>query len=332
VLGIRESARVTSALVVVKVSVCVFVVVAGAWFVTGANLTPFVPPSRPAEGGSGLAQPLVQAVAGIDPVVFGLGGVVTAAAVVFFSYTGFEAVANLSEETRRPGRDLPLGLLGTLGLATVLYIGVSFVLVGMVDSRDIDPGAPIADAFDQVGLGWASALVSIAAVAGLTSVILVDLVTMTRIGFAMGRDGLLPPAVAKVNPRTGTPVRMTLIFAAVVLVMATFVPLAELANLVSIGTLFAFVLVSAAVPVLRRTRPELERPFRVPFSPVVPVLSAIACLYLMANLSVETWIRFLAWLVVGLAVYAGYGYRHSRLRRAGAAGPAAVADPLAAPR
>jgi APA family basic amino acid/polyamine antiporter len=258
--------------------------------------------------------------------------VLTAAAVVFFSYTGFEAVANLSEETRRPGRDLPLGLLGTLGLATVLYIGVSFVLVGMVDSRDIDPGAPIADAFDQVGVGWASALVSIAAVAGLTSVILVDLVTMTRIGFAMGRDGLLPPAVAKVNPRTGTPVRMTLIFAAVVLVMATFVPLAELANLVSIGTLFAFVLVSAAVPVLRRTRPELERPFRVPFSPVVPVLSAMACLYLMANLSVETWIRFLAWLVVGLAVYAGYGYRHSRLRRAGAADPAALADPLAAPR
>jgi basic amino acid/polyamine antiporter, APA family len=240
--------------------------------------------------------------------------VLTAAAVVFFAYTGFEAVANLSEETKRPGRDLPLGLLGTLGLATVLYIGVSFVLVGMVDYRDIDPGAPIADAFDQVGLGWASVLVSLAAVAGLTSVILVDLITMTRIGFAMGRDGLLPPAVAKVSPRTGTPVRMTLLFAALVLVMATFVPLEELANLVSIGTLFAFVLVSAAVPVLRRTRPDLSRPFRVPFSPVVPVLSALACLYLMANLSIETWIRFLVWLVLGLLVYATYGYRHSRVR------------------
>jgi APA family basic amino acid/polyamine antiporter len=156
--------------------------------------------------------------------------------------------------------------------------------------------------------------VSLAAVAGLTSVILVDLITMTRIGFAMGRDGLLPPAVAKVSSRTGTPVRMTLLFAALVLVMATFVPLEELANLVSIGTLFAFVLVSAAVPVLRRTRPDLSRPFRVPFSPVVPVLSALACLYLMANLSIETWIRFLVWLALGLLVYATYGYRHSRVR------------------
>jgi APA family basic amino acid/polyamine antiporter len=240
--------------------------------------------------------------------------VLTAAAVVFFAYTGFEAVANLSEETRRPGRDLPLGLLGTLGLATALYIGVSFVLVGMVKFPDIDAGAPIADAFDQVGLGWASALVSLAAVAGLTSVILVDLITMTRIGFAMGRDGLLPPAVARVSPRTGTPVRMTLLFASLVLVMATFVPLEELANLVSIGTLFAFLLVSAAVPVLRRTRPELSRPFRVPFSPVVPVLSALACLYLMANLSIETWIRFLVWLALGLGVYFLYGHRHSRVR------------------
>jgi len=165
-----------------------------------------------------------------------------------------------------------------------------------------------------VGLGWASALVSIAAVAGLTSVILVDLITMTRIGFSMGRDGLLPPQVATVSPRTGTPVRMTLIFAALVLVMATFIPLGTLANLVSIGTLFAFLLVSIAVPVLRRTRPELRRPFRVPFSPVVPGLSALACLYLMANLSIETWLRFLAWLVIGLVVYAAYGYRHSRLR------------------
>jgi APA family basic amino acid/polyamine antiporter len=314
VLGIRESARVTGALVIVKVTVCVFVIVAGAWFVTGANLTPFVPPAESAGTGGGLAQPLIGLIAGIEPATFGIGGILTAAAVVFFSYTGFEAVANLSEETKRPGRDLPLGLLGTLALSTVLYVGVSFVVVGMVKYTDIDEGAPIADAFDHVGLGWASALVSLAAVAGLTSVILVDLVTVSRIGFAMGRDGLLPSAVAKVSPRTGTPVRMTLAYAAVVLVMAAFVPLTALADLVSIGTLFAFVLVSAAVPVLRRTRPDLERPFRVPFSPVVPILSALACLYLMANLSVETWIRFVVWLVIGLLFYAGYGYRHSRIR------------------
>ncbi|WP_218822256.1 APC family permease [Geodermatophilus pulveris] len=316
VIGIRESARVTALLVVVKVAVCVFVIVAGAWFVRGANLTPFVPPGRPAEdGGGGLSQPLIQAVLGIDPVVFGVGGVLTAAAVVFFSYTGFEAVANLSEETRNPGRDLPLGLFGTLGLATVLYVGVSLVVVGMVPYDRIDPGAPIADAFDQVGLGWASALVSLAAVAGLTSVILVDLITVGRIGFAMGRDGLLPQSVARVSPRTGTPARVTLLFAVLVLVLATFVPLEALAELVSIGTLFAFLLVSLAVVVLRRTRPDMRRPFRVPFSPVLPVVSAVACLYLMTNLAIETWLRFLAWLAVGLVVYAGYGYRNSRLRR-----------------
>jgi APA family basic amino acid/polyamine antiporter len=313
VLGIRESARVTGALVVVKVAVCVFVVVAGAWFVRGANLTPFVPASRPAEENGGLAQPLISAIAGLDPVAFGVGGVLTAAAVVFFAYTGFEAVANLSEETRRPGRDLPLGLLGTLALSTALYIGVSLVVVGMVSYDRLDRGAPIADAFDQVGLGWASALISLAAVAGLTSVILVDLITVSRIGFAMGRDGLLPPAVARVSPRTGVPVRITLTFAVVVLVLATFVPLGTLAELVSIGTLFAFLLVSIAVVVLRRTRPELHRPFRVPFSPVLPGLAAVACLYLMLNLSIETWLRFLVWLALGLAFYAAYGYRNSRV-------------------
>jgi APA family basic amino acid/polyamine antiporter len=330
VLGIRESARFAGALVIIKVAVCVFVIVAGAWFVRGANLTPFVPPSRPTEEASGLKQTLIQAIAGIDPAAFGIGGVLTAAAVVFFSYTGFEAVANLSEETRKPSRDVPLGLLGTLGLATVLYIGVSLVVVGMVHYTDIDEGAPISDAFDQVGVGWASSLVSIAAVAGLTSVILVDLVTVSRIGFAMGRDGLLPQSIAKVSPRTGTPVRMTLLYAAVVLLLAAFIPLGTLADLVSIGTLFAFLLVSVAVPVLRRTRPDMPRPFRVPFSPVVPIVSALACLYLMTNLSLETWWRFLAWLAIGLLVYAGYGHRHSRLRTAGRAPateqPAGVTD------
>jgi len=314
VLGIRESARVTGALVIVKVAICVFVIVAGAWFITGANLTPFVPEGRATHGEGGLAQPLIGAGFGLQPAAFGIGGILTAAAVVFFSYTGFEAVANLSEETKKPGRDLPLGLLGTLAVSTVLYVGVSFVVVGMVKYTKIDEGAPIANAFDQNGLGWASALVSLAAVAGLTSVILVDLVTVSRIGFAMGRDGLLPPVIAKVSPRTGTPVRMTLLYAAVVLVMAAFFKIETLATLVSIGTLFAFVLVSIAVPVLRRTRPSLDRKFRVPWSPVVPILSALACFYLMLNLSVETWLRFLAWMVIGLVFYFSYGHRHSRMR------------------
>jgi len=167
-----------------------------------------------------------------------------------------------------------------------------------------------------VGAGWASALISIAAVAGLTSVILVDIVAIGRIGFAMSRDRLLPPAVGAVHPRWGTPYRTTIGVTAGIALLAGFIPLSSLANLVSIGTLFAFVVVSVAVPVLRRTRPRLARPFRVPLSPVLPLVSALGCLYLMTNLSVETWLRFLAWLVLGLAVYLGYGRRNSRMAEA----------------
>jgi APA family basic amino acid/polyamine antiporter len=313
-VGIRQSARVTNVLVIVKVAVCVFVIVAGAFFVRAQNWVPFVPPPEPVEHGTGgLAQPVVQAVFGLEPSAFGIAGVFTAAAVVFFAYTGFEAVANLGEETRRPARDLPLGLLGTLGICTVLYVGVSLVVTGMANFRQLDIGAPIADAFDRVGAGWASALVSIAAVAGLTTVILVDIIAMGRIGFAMGRDRLLPPAAAAVHPRWGTPYRISAATTLAVAALAGFVPLGTLANLVSIGTLFAFVLVSGAVLVLRRTRPDLPRPFRTPFSPVVPVLSVLACLYLMVNLSIETWLRFAIWMGLGLLVYAFYGRRHARL-------------------
>jgi APA family basic amino acid/polyamine antiporter len=318
IVGIRESARVTNTLVVIKVAVCAFIIVAGAFFVKSANLTPFVPASQPVkEGTSGLDQPLSQVLFGIEPTAFGMAGVLTAAAVVFFSYTGFEAVANLGEETRKPSRDLPLGLLGTLGICTVLYIGVALVLTGMVDYREINTGAPIASAFESVGAHWAANLIAVAAVAGLTSVILVDIVAMGRIGFSMGRDRLLPPSVAKVHPKWGTPYRITAATAVLVMVLAGLVPLDELANLVSIGTLFAFVIVSIAVPILRRTKPEMKRPFRVPLSPVIPVASALARVYLMTNLSLETWYRFLIWMVLGIGVYYGYGRRNARLARKG---------------
>jgi APA family basic amino acid/polyamine antiporter len=320
IVGIRESARVTNLLVLVKVAICVFIVVAGAFFVKAANLSPFIPTTEPAGGGEdGIRQPVTQAVFGLEPSIFGFAGVLTAAAVVFFAYTGFEAVANLGEETRKPRRDLPLGLLGTLGISTVLYIGVSLVLVGMVRYTDIDEGAPIASAFEAVGAGWAAILVSIAAVAGLTSVILVDLVAMGRIGFAIGRDGLIPPSIAKIHPRWGTPYRISAIMTIGVALLAGFLPLSALADLVSIGALCAFVLVSIAVPILRRKRPELERPFKVPFSPVLPIVSALACLYLMLNLSVETWLRFLAWMLLGGLIYFGYGHRKNRLARREAA-------------
>jgi basic amino acid/polyamine antiporter, APA family len=238
---------------------------------------------------------------------------------VFFSYTGFEAVANLGEETRNPKRDLPIGLLGTLGICTLLYVGVSAVLTGMVRYTDIDTGAPISSAFETVGLGWAAVLIGIAAIAGLTSVILVDIIAMGRIGFAMARDGLLPSRLAKVHPRFGTPSVITLVTVAFITVLAAVVPLAKLAEMVSIGTLFAFTIVSLAVPLLRRTRPELPRPFRTPLSPVLPIVSALLCVALMSNLALETWLRFLVWLAIGFAIYFAYGVRRSRVGRRQAA-------------
>ncbi|WP_148575444.1 amino acid permease [Nocardioides caldifontis] len=321
-VGIREAKWVTNTLVVVKVLVCLFVILVGAFFVKASNWSPFVPGSEPPEDTtSGLTQPLWQALVGVEPSIYGMAGVLSAAAIVFFSYTGFEAVANLGEETRNPRRDLPLGLLGTLLVCTLLYVGVAGVLTGMVDYREIDQGAPISEAFDTVGLGWAAILVGTAAVAGLSSVILVDIVAMGRIGFAMARDGLLPGRLAEVHPRFGTPSTITLGTVALVAVLATFVPLAALAEMVSIGTLFAFTIVSLAVPVLRRTRPELPRPFRTPFSPVLPLVSALLCVALMANLSIETWLRFVAWLAIGFAIYFGYGARN-RSRRLEAGAPA----------
>lgn len=319
-LGIKESARVTNALVIVKVAICLFIIVAGAFFVKLSNWSPFVPKSAgPVGSPHGADRTLIQAVFGLPPEAFGVGGILTAAAVVFFAYSGFEAVANMSEETRKPSRDLPLGIFGTLAIATALYIGVAFIVTGMVSYQDLNEGSPLASAFDSVGASWAGTLVSIAAVCGLTSVILVDIVTMGRIGYAMARDGLLPKKVAAIHPRFGTPLRITIAVTIVVMAISGFVSLHTLADLVSIGTLFAFVLVSAAIPILRRTDGDFRRPFRVSWSPVIPVVSVLACLYLMLNLSVATWIRFAVWMVIGLVVYLTYGQRNARLNRTGAA-------------
>jgi basic amino acid/polyamine antiporter, APA family len=315
-IGIRESKWVTNALVVIKVSVCVFVVVVGIFFVKAANLAPFVPDSKPvpeSEALSGLQQPLWQWISGADPTAFGFTGVFVAAAVVFFAYSGFEAVANLGEETKHPAKDMPRGLLGTLAVCTVLYILVCFVITGMVKYTGLSEGAPISDAFDQVGMGWASILIGVAAIAGLSSVILVDIVAMGRIGFALCRDGLLPAWIGQVHEKWETPYRVTIGTTAVVMLLAGFVPLDALAEMVSIGTLFAFFVVSIAVIVLRRTRPRMKRPFRVPQVPVLPMLSAVFCVGLMTNLALETWLRFLVWLVLGLAIYFFYGRSHSRL-------------------
>ncbi|WP_370618120.1 APC family permease [Mumia sp. Pv 4-285] len=322
--GIRESKWLTNGLVVIKVSICVFVIAVGAFHIDPANLVPFVPPAEPSTGDSsadGLRAPLWQFLSGVEPTQFGIAGVLVAAAVVFFAYSGFEAVANLGEETREPARDMPLGLLGTIGICTVLYVGVCLVVTGMVDYRDLSESDAVADVFDQVGLEWAGLLIGIAAVAGLTSVILVDIVAMGRIGFALARDGLLPPVFGRVHGRWGTPVLMTAATVGFVALLAGLVPITVLAEMVSIGTLFAFVVVAVAVVVLRRTRPDMPRPFRTPLVPLVPILAVACCVGLMASLAVETWLRFLVWLLIGFAVYFGYGYRHARLARRAAAKP-----------
>ncbi|MET1133084.1 MAG: amino acid permease [Aeromicrobium sp.] len=316
--GIRESAWVTNGLVVIKVLVCLFVIAVGAFYVTTGNLVPFIPESQPPAGGessSSLHAPLWQFVSGVEPATFGITGIFVAAAVVFFAYSGFEAVANLGEETRKPERDMPLGLLGTLGICTVLYVGVCVVITGMVHYSDLSEGDAVADVFDQVGLEWAGILIGVAAIAGLTSVILVDLVAMPRIGFALARDGLLPDVFRRIHPTWGTPVLMTGLTVVAVALLAGFVPISVLAEMVSIGTLFAFVVVAIAVIVLRRTQPDMKRPFRTPWVPILPVVTVASCIGLMASLKVDTWLRFIVWLALGFVVYFAYGYRHSRLNR-----------------
>ncbi|WP_377268969.1 amino acid permease [Peterkaempfera sp. SMS 1(5)a] len=313
--GMKLSARVTSLIVAVKVTVVLLVIVAGAFFIKGANYSPFIPPTRHTPGASGGATPLVQALFGFTPSTFGVMGIFSAAAVVFFAYIGFDIVATAAEETRNPQRDLPRGIIGSLIICTVLYMLVSVVVTGMQHYTRLSTDAPLADAFKSVGQPAYANLISIGAVAGLTSVTMILLLGQSRVFFAMSRDGLLPRTFADVHPRFGTPWKSTLLLGVVVAAVAGVIPLRELSELVNIGTLFAFVIVSIGVVVLRRTRPDLPRAFRTPAVPLIPILSVLACIWLMINLPVATWWRFGIWMAVGMLVYFGYGRSHSRLGR-----------------
>ena len=311
VVGVKQSARFTAVIVAIKVGIVLLVIFAGLFFIKGANYHPFIPPSaKTASSGSGASQPLIQHM-GFAPGAFGVMGIFTAAAVVFFAFIGFDVVATAAEEVKKPQRDLPRGILASLAVCTVLYVSVTLVVTGMQKYSLLSEKAPLADAFNATGGHWLSGFISAGAVAGLTSVTLLLLMGQSRVFFAMSRDGLLPPAFSRVHPRFKTPYRSTILLGSVVAVFAAVIPLKALAELVNIGTLAAFILVSLGVIILRHTRPDLPRAFRTPGVPLVPILAILSCLWLMLNLPVETWIRFGLWMAAGLVVYFGYSRRHA---------------------
>ena len=327
IVGVKLSSRFNAVMVAIKLAVVGLFIAAGAVKIRAANWSPFIPPAGEAPEAANAVDtgsPLIQALFGIEPLSYGLLGIGFGAAIVFFAFIGFDVVATTAEETRRPQRDLPIGILGSLAICTVLYVVVSLVLTGIVKYTELNTAAPMADALEAVGYRWIADLVSLGALAGLTTVILVLMMGQSRVLFAMSRDRLLPGWLSAVHPRFGTPWLISLITGLVVAAIAAFVPLSTLADMVNIGTLFAFVLVSIGVVVLRRTRPDLRRAFRTPWVPVVPALAVLSCLFLMLNLGTLTWWRFLVWMAAGLVVYFLYGYRRSRLAR-GREAPAVAA-------
>jgi basic amino acid/polyamine antiporter, APA family len=308
VVGVRESARFNAAMVAVKLAAVAFFILIGFSYVKPENWSPFMP--------------------------YGFSGVMTGAAVVFFAYIGFDAVSTTAEEAKNPSRDLPIGIISSLVICTLLYLIVAGILTGIVpvvrykaDMQFLN--APVGYALAVINKDWAAGLVSAGAVAGITSVLLVMLMSQPRIFFAMSRDRLLPAGVSRVHPRFRTPYITTIITCVIVAVVAGFVPITVLGEMTSIGTLFAFVVVSLAVIVLRIKRPEARRPFRVPGGHVIPTLGVLACLYLMVSLSVMTWVRFLGWLDIGMIIYWFYGRTHSPLAVPAEAAARSAAENLA---
>jgi basic amino acid/polyamine antiporter, APA family len=308
VKGIRESASFNTAMVVTKLAVVLLVIGVGVFYIDPANWHPFAP-----FGYSGVSF-FGQTIAGMKDAGGHPLGMLAGAAIIFFAYIGFDSVSTHAEEARNPQRDVPIGIVTSLVLCTVLYIAVSAVLTGMVPYDKINIDAPVSDAFKQVGLPWAQFLISLGALAGITSVLLVMMLSQPRVLLAMARDGLIPQSFfGAVHPRFRTPWKSTILTGFVVAILAGFLPLRILAELTNIGTLLAFVIVCAAVFIMRRTHPDAKRPFRAPGGLATPVLGVLMCLMLMFSLPVENWWRLLIWLAIGFVIYFAYGRRHSVL-------------------
>lgn len=310
VIGIRESARVNAVIVIIKVSVVLLIIGLGGMFVDPRNWQPFIPPNTGAFG------------------EFGFSGILRGAGVIFFAYIGFDAVSTAAQEAHDPQKDMPRGIIGSLVICTVLYVLVSGVLVGLVPYPQLGVPAPMAVAVDAarvkaIGTSWQPILdlmpfiVKVGAIMGLSSTIIVQMMAQPRIFYAMSRDGLLPEWASRIHPRYRTPHLTTLITGAIVMLSSGFTSIGVLGELVSIGTLFAFVIVSIGVIVLRKTRPDLQRPFKTPFVPALPIASAVVSLALMLALPWSTWERLIIWMAVGLAIYFVYGRKHSKLKAEG---------------
>jgi basic amino acid/polyamine antiporter, APA family len=317
VIGIRESANFNNVMVITKVSVIILFIITGFFFVKSVNWHPFIPANKvesTAISAYGSFWDWLKAY-GQEFGKFGISGIFRGAGVIFFAYIGFDAVSTAAQEAKNPKRDMPIGILGSLGISTVLYILVAIVLTGVVSYTALNVADPVAVGVNAMGKGmfWLRPIVKIAAIAGLSSVILVMLLGQPRIFYTMSRDGLLPPVFARIHPRFKTPYISTIITGSIAMIFAGILPISILGELVSIGTLLAFIIVCASVLILRKRRPDLHRPFKTPWVPFVPIMGIIICAAQMIALPLDTWLRLIIWMAIGLVIYFLYSRWHSRL-------------------
>jgi len=315
--GAKMSARANEIMVFIKLAAIALFIGVALFHINPANWSPFIPPAEVLSGAASSSiwdMKLVEVIGGSGEATrFGVPGIFGGAAIIFFAYLGFDAVSTSAEETANPQRDLPIGIIGSLVICTVLYIVVSGLLTGIVSYKELNVPSPVAHALLQIGQNWAAGMISIGAIAGLTTVCLVMYYGLTRLLFAIARDGLLPRSLATLSEKSRSPVRIIYVTGAIMVFMSGFVSLGNLASLTNFATLAAFIVVCGGVILLRRSRPDLPRPFKTPGYPFIPLLGIVVCTYLMLNLSVTTWIAFAVWMSIGLVVYFAYSYSHSVL-------------------